>query len=937
MKKKSPHFVRTRTMLLASLIAATSLAGCGKTNLTDIEHIERARDFQDKGDITASVIELKGALKKNPDNAEARWILGQIYVDLENGAAAEKELKRARELGVDPNSVLVPLGRALLQQNKAKQVLNEIQATDNVPAATRIGVLTVRGEANLALKQIAAAHADLSAALEACGAGKCIDTLLAWSRFEMSSRNDVGTARKWLMEAIAQDPENGKVWRHVGDFEQSQNHPQEALDAYTKSVQANALDLQALAERAHANLQLGKVDASKTDLEALRKLSSRHPAIPYLEGRHALIRKEADKAQASLEAFLKGNPTHPSAIYYLAIAHAVQGHLQQANDLLTQLLNTYPGSLQTRELLATVQIQRGAIDEAIKTLAPLAQQTPGNINIIKLLGRLYLRKGDLQTGIAYLQQAAAAEPDSTTTRLELGQVLQAQGKTGLALAQFDAALQIKPDLIEAEILRILTYLREQKYDAALREITGFKTRHPRSPVPDTLAADAYLGKKDYVKTRQSLEQALVLDSKYLTARLNLAQLAALQNDDATARRHYQDILKQDPAHLGGMLALAGLDTRMGKRKEALAWLEKARQKHPQAIPPAVLLANAYLQDNAPLKALALATELNNSQPGHPDVLQALGDAQLTAGETSNALISFRKLTEKLPKSAQAHHRLGMAHLRAQDTKAAAASFSKALKLDPAMLPAAAALSSLELEAGRTQEAMRIARQVQQQQTTHPLGYELEGDTHMRTGAYASAVKAYAGAYERGKNGGLAIKLASARKRAGDAAGVYQTLVQWLTEHPDDTSVRTVLARAYQSDGNRKEAMEQYQKVLGKQPGNVVALNNLGWIYHEQGDSRALEYAEKAYKLAPNQPVIIDTLGWMLVQQGQVKRGLGLLQSAAAKPPALPDIRYHLAAALDKAGRRQEARKELEHLLENNHNFSEATAARALLNRIKSGG
>ena len=938
MKKKSPLFIRTRALLLASLIAAGGLAGCGKTNFTDIEHIERAKDFQDKGDTTASVIELKGALKKNPDNAEARWLLGQIYVSLENGAAAEKELKRARDLGVDPNSVLVPLGRALLQQNKAKQVLDEIQVTNNTPTATRIGVLTVRGEAHLALQKTEAAQADLSAALEACGTGKCVDTLLALSRLELSNRdNGPVKAREWLMKAIAQDPKNGKAWRYLGDLEQALTHMPEALAAYTKSVEANALDMRALAERAHANLQLGKIEASKADLEKLRKLSPKYPAVQYLDGRHALLRKEAPQAQALLEAFIKTNPSHPSATYYLAIAHAVQGQLQQANDLLAQLLNTYPGSAQIRTLLANVQAQRGALDDAIKTLEPVVKQAPSDIDTIKLLGRLFLRKGDLQTGVSYLQQAAAMEPDSTAAHLELGQALQAQGKTDLALAQFDAALQIKPDLIEAEVLRILTQLREQKYDAALQDITAFKTRHPKSPVPDTLAAVAYIGKKDYAKARQSFEQALALDTKHLPARMGLAQLALLQNDTVTARRHYHDILKQDPGHLDSMLTLAGLDARMGKRKDALAWLEKAKQKHPKAIPPAVLLVNTYLQENDPLKALALAREIHSEHPDHSDTIQALAQAQLAAGETSSALSNYRKLTEKLPKSPQAQYLLAQAQMKSKDSKAAAASLNKALKVDPNFLLASVALADLELQDNRPQDALRIARQIQKLQDKSPAGYELEGNIHMRTRAYADAAKAYTTAYQRGKSGGMAVKLSGARKQAGDNVGAYQALIQWLAERPNDAGARAVLASTYQSDGKRKEAIDHYQKVLEKQPKNAAVLNNLGWVYYEQGDPRALEYAEKAYNLAKDQPAIMDTFGWFLVQQGQVKRGLELLQSAVAKSPESPDIRYHLAVALDKSGRGQDARKELEQLLENTNNFGEAAAARTLLNHLKSGG
>ena len=107
-----------------------------------------------------------------------------------------------------------------------------------------------------------------------------------------------------------------------------------------------------------------------------------------------------------------------------------------------------------------------------------------------------------------------------------------------------------------------------------------------------------------------------------------------------------------------------------------------------------------------------------------------------------------------------------------------------------------------------------------------------------------------------------------------------------------------------------------------------------WVYYEQGDARALEYAEKAYNLMPDQAPIIDTLGWILVQKGQVKRGVELLQAAVTKAPTSLDIRYHLAAGLDKAGRREDARKELERALKSNENFDEISAARELLRKIK---
>jgi Flp pilus assembly protein TadD len=124
-------------------------------------------------------------------------------------------------------------------------------------------------------------------------------------------------------------------------------------------------------------------------------------------------------------------------------------------------------------------------------------------------------------------------------------------------------------------------------------------------------------------------------------------------------------------------------------------------------------------------------------------------------------------------------------------------------------------------------------------------------------------------------------------------------------------------------------MEEYLKVLEYDADNVNVLNNLAWLSHEAGNPEAIKYAERAHELAPNRPEITDTLGWLLVEHGEVSRGLVLLQEAAVKAPHMPEIRYHMVVALDKAGRRDEARKELDRLIESGKTFPELDEARAL--------
>jgi Tfp pilus assembly protein PilF len=69
--------------LTIALAFATSISlyGCDSTaNLTEQEHIQRAKDYEDKGNLNGSIVELKNAVQKNPDSPQARLLLGQVYL-----------------------------------------------------------------------------------------------------------------------------------------------------------------------------------------------------------------------------------------------------------------------------------------------------------------------------------------------------------------------------------------------------------------------------------------------------------------------------------------------------------------------------------------------------------------------------------------------------------------------------------------------------------------------------------------------------------------------------------------------------------------------------------------------------------------------------------------------------------------------------------------
>lgn len=66
-------------------------------------------------------------------------------------------------------------------------------------------------------------------------------------------------------------------------------------------------------------------------------------------------------------------------------------------------------------------------------------------------------------------------------------------------------------------------------------------------------------------------------------------------------------------------------------------------------------------------------------------------------------------------------------------------------------------------------------------------------------------------------------------------------------------------------------------------------------------------------LAPDNPAILDTLGVIQVDRGQTDKGLGHPQRAVSLAPELA-LRLNLAKSYARAGRKDEARKELDALL-----------------------
>lgn len=140
------------------------------------------------------------------------------------------------------------------------------------------------------------------------------------------------------------------------------------------------------------------------------------------------------------------------------------------------------------------------------------------------------------------------------------------------------------------------------------------------------------------------------------------------------------------------------------------------------------------------------------------------------------------------------------------------------------------------------------------------------------------------------------------EQSGRLSVAAQRYREALTHQPADSATRFRLANIYLKTQQLSEATGLYVALLRDQPGHGGAVNNLAWIFIEEGQSpAAIRLVEDAFQRGVERTYdMLDTLGWAQCQAGQSASGRQYLHEALAAAPldhpaAAGSIRAHLAS------------------------------------------
>jgi putative PEP-CTERM system TPR-repeat lipoprotein len=900
---------------VALLLAAVLITGCAE-NPESL--LASAKANLAKNDRNAAVIQLRNALQKNPDMPEARFLLGKSLLESGDFLGAEKELRRAKELNFGSDEVVPVLARVLVRRGEHKKAIEEFGGVAIGAPAQRADLQTTIGQAHMALGNTDAARTAFASALSAQPDYPL--ALLGEARLKAAG-GDLPGALAVVEATIAKSPALTEAWQLKGDLLVAQGQVEPALAAFRKAVETRPDQLAAHYMIVTLLMQQNKTEESTKAFAAMKKVAPTSPLTLYLQALLAYRDKDYAAAREAIQQHLKSSPDSLMGMLLGAQIDFQFGSYAKVEAALATVLQRAPRQAYARRLLIQAYLRDGRPGKALETLQPLLQDPQQDPDTLALAGEVYAQNGDTAAAARYFEQAATRDPKSTTKRTSAALAHLARGETERGLGELEAAAT-QDTGIRADLALALLNTRQRKFDAALAAVDAIERKQPDKPLPHSLRGGVLFAKGDLAGARRSFERAIAIDPTYFPAIVSLSRLDLAEKKPEEAKKRFDALLAKEPNNAQALLALADLRARAGASSdEVAALLGKAIKSNPADPSARLMLIGHYTRSKEPKNAVAAAQEAVAAFPDRPDVLDAAGQAYRAAGDLNQAIKTYNKLVQIRPDSTLPLMRLADIQIAAKDNLAALEYLRKALALKPDLLEAQRGIVTLSVANGRTDEALKTAREVQRARPKESVGYILEGNVFASNKAWNEAASAYRVGLKQASSTELAIRLYSALKAGGKASDADAFAASWLREHPKDRGFRHNLAQKALASKEYAAAATQYKALLEIEPSDVLALNNLAWVAGQLKDPKALEYAERASKLAPANHVVLDTYGVLLVENGDTARGLEMLQKAMTIAPDAAENRLHLARALIKAGQKDAARKELETLAKLGDKFS----------------
>ena len=543
------------------------------------------------GRIRDAVVEAQDIIKRNPNNLEARRLLGRIYLrslgDMQAGSGSESVLKLAIEqyeqiIRLQPDSMddHLLLGRLYRLNNDLQKAENEFKTAVKLQPGSEEAVTTLAYLYN-ELGDTARATQVLSSVPNAERSAKLYSALGYTYEQQKQYKNAVEAYR----HAIELDRDNLDAIRGLAQNLLNDGQADAALEQYKVIADANPEDAQTYVRIAEIYRKQGKFEVALDNLKKAESMVQDSVEVPYniaaiyqAQGRYdeaiPIMRDLLKKSEKSDGKYSNGEKSNRAVfLERLGSIYRDQGNNQAANEIFRQIIALGGDENIERGYQQIIDTWREAKEwqKATDTAKEAVQKLPGSRDLKMVLASQQADMGEADKALrdvrAMLKGDANAKSSSDDRQvyIALAQMNTRLRRFSDAEQALDKAEQLSSKTDDKEyvwFLRGSTFEREKRYTEAEEQFKKVVASDP-----EHASALNYLG---YMLADQNtkLEEALgyikravdldptngaYLDSlgwayfrlgKYELAEDNLLKASQKINTDPTVHDHLGDLYQK---------------------------------------------------------------------------------------------------------------------------------------------------------------------------------------------------------------------------------------------------------------------------------------------------------------------------------------------------------------------------------------------------------
>ncbi|KZZ46428.1 hypothetical protein A3758_14010 [Oleiphilus sp. HI0118] len=866
----------TKLKLVSTVSAVLLLAACGGDD-TDTEyqnHLDRAKAYQGQGQYKAAMIEYRNAAKKSGGNPEVMI----EFADVMNEVGDHRNARAYLEAIPNESSeaYLLELAETYIALGKfqsADSALEKLTEPTREKMLLEAEILSKRGkleESRAVYSKLAANNASDAKAMIGLATIDAVEGNMssALERINKVSESEQAYGKAQLLKAGIQISEN--------DLEGAEGTLSQLLSVLPTTDQMMPDRVLTLERLSYVLTRLGR---SNEAYIYTKLLSEAFPGATeandsFQEAMKDFEENRLDEAKEKLVALVERYPGHVRSRQVLGIISYMQGDAEAAARYLGDVVDPETSSPLATQVYMATNLKLNEPKRVLEALEPtIDQQT--SVEILALYGLAAVSDGQYDKGEAAIIKAAGLAPKNVRLQLALASFYRSTPNADRSkeLPHLQKAFELDPKQRQVLVDLASYYRRNGEQDKAKEILVSNAKKHADNYTANFIAGQFLATTGDIAESSMLLKNAAPLakaDIQRAVIQGALGRNALLENKNEEAKQYFEAMLELSPNSIGAYAGLYEAESRVNGQENALRKLaQRAREDQSLA---------AYQS----LIRIALSNRnISGAERYYADAMDNLPD-QGAELKNVKAVIDYSRAIDYL-KTGQLD--------KARDVAA------RSLVTNPGNVRVVAVLAEVEIRSERFDEAEKMLAQLDEQ--AEQLGHilpALKGDLAMAKKEYTVARSAYEKAWSLSKAPAVAEKLHRVLGLLKDQKARSAFLADWYSAQPDNLLAMLLVGMESQQKGDVDKAQTVYETLLTQRPDSVAALNNLGWLYYEKGDERALDLLARAAELAPNSPAVLDSYGWVLHKFGKTAEGLPYLEKAAEMQPDNAEIQAHFNEA-----------------------------------------